>query len=143
MKKIQFLVLFLIGLTFQVFAQKQDAVIGQWLNPKGEGKIEITKRGNKYYGKLIWLKEPNENGKPKLDLKNPDESLRSKPLLNQEILKNFVYNDGKWEDGTIYDPKSGKTYSCTLSLKQNNILNIRGFVGISLIGRSEEFTRVK
>ncbi|RZL30018.1 MAG: DUF2147 domain-containing protein, partial [Pedobacter sp.] len=49
----------------------------------------------------------------------------------------------KWIDGTIYDPKTGKTYSCNLTLKDNNTLNVRGYIGISIIGRSETFKRVK
>jgi uncharacterized protein (DUF2147 family) len=128
----------------QVFAQKKDDIIGKWINPSGEGQIEIYKRGDKYFGKLVWLKEPSdERGKPKTDLKNPNENQRSKPILGLEILKNFVFDDGKWEDGTIYDPKSGKTYSCKLSLKNNNLLSIRGYIGVSLIGRTEVFKRVK
>ena len=126
------------------FAQKKDDILGKWLNPSGEGQIEIYKRGDKFFGKLAWIKEPNdEKGKPKTDEKNPTESLRNKPLLNLEILKNFVFDDGKWIDGTIYDPKSAKTYSCQLTLKDANQLSVRGFIGVSLIGRTEVFKRVK
>ncbi|MNR06667.1 hypothetical protein D3C85_1227480 [compost metagenome] len=89
------------------------------------------------------MKEPNLNGKPKLDSKNPDENLKKRALLNLEILKDFDYDGSKWTDGTIYDPKSGKTYSCNLSLKSTDVLNVRGYVGISLLGRSETFRRVK
>jgi uncharacterized protein (DUF2147 family) len=137
-----FIVLFVLSV--QVFAQKKDDILGKWLNPSGEGQIEIYKRGDKFFGKLAWIKEPNdERGKPKTDEKNPTESLRNKPLLGLEILKNFVFDDGKWIDGTIYDPKSGKTYSCKISLKDANQLSIRGFIGVSLIGRTEVFKRVK
>lgn len=137
-----FIVLFVLSV--QVFAQKKDDILGKWLNPSGEGQIEIYKRGDKFFGKLAWIKEPNdERGKPKTDEKNPTESLRNKPLSGLEILKNFVFDDGKWIDGTIYDPKSGKTYSCKISLKDANQLSIRGFIGVSLIGRTEVFKRVK
>ncbi|RZJ75260.1 MAG: DUF2147 domain-containing protein [Flavobacterium sp.] len=137
-----FILLLLISVS--TFAQKKDDILGKWLNSSGEGQIEIYKRGDKYFGKLAWIKEPNdEKGKPKTDQKNPTESLRGKPILGLEILKNFVFDDGKWSDGTIYDPKSGKTYSCKLSLKDSNQLSVRGFVGVSLIGRTEVFKRVK
>ncbi|RZL63536.1 MAG: DUF2147 domain-containing protein [Pedobacter sp.] len=137
-----FLVLFVLSV--QVFAQKKDDILGKWLNPSGEGQIEIYKRGDKFFGKLAWIKEPNNaNGKPKTDEKNPTESLRNRPVLGLEILKNFIFDDGKWIDGTIYDPKSGKTYSCKLSLKDSNQLSVRGFIGVSLIGRTEVFKRVK
>lgn len=138
------LFILLVAFSLSAFAQKKDDILGRWLNPSGEGQIEIYKRGDKFFGKLAWIKEPNdERGKPKTDEKNPTESLRNKPLLGLEILKNFVFDDGKWIDGTIYDPKSGKTYSCKISLKDANQLSIRGFIGVSLIGRTEVFKRVK
>lgn len=143
MKKLVLLFVFTIA-TLSVFAQKKDDVLGKWVNPSGEGQIEIYKRGDKYFGKLAWIKEPNdEKGKPKLDVKNPNADLRAKALLGLEILKDFVFEDNKWTDGTIYDPKTGKTYSCNLTIKGDGQLNIRGYVGISLIGRSESWKRVK
>ncbi len=134
----------LLSCAFAAVAQKKDDIVGKWSSETGEGQIEIYPRGGKYFGKLVWVKEPNdEKGKPKTDLKNPNASLRTKPLLGLEILKDFVFEDNRWTDGTIYDPKTGKTYSCNLSLKENGQLNIRGYIGISLIGRSESWKRVK
>lgn len=143
LRKTSLLIAF-IAFSLQVFAQKRDDILGKWINPSGEGQIEIYKRGEKFFGKLVWIKDPNdENGKPKTDEKNPNESLRNKPVLGLEILKNFEFNGGKWQDGTIYDPKSGKTYSCKLTLKEPNQLSIRGYIGVSLIGRTEVWKRIK
>ena len=126
------------------YAQKNDDIVGKWLNATGEGQIEIYKKGDKYFGKLAWIKEPNdEKGKVKTDIKNPNASLRNKPILGIELLKDFVFESPKWTDGTIYDPKSGKTYSCNLTLKDQNHLSVRGYIGISLIGRSEVWKRIK
>lgn len=142
-RKLSF-ILFLTICTLTAFAQNKDAVIGKWLSATGDGQIEIYKRTDKYFGKLSWLKEPNDaQGKPRTDVKNPNASLHNKPLLGLEILKDFIFEDGKWTEGTIYDPKTGKTYSCNLTLKENGMLNIRGYIGISLIGRSETWKRVK
>lgn len=142
-KKVSIL-FYLFVLSFASYAQKTDDILGKWLNPSGEGQIEIFKKGNKYFGKLVWINEPNdENGRPKTDIKNPNPSLRNKPALGMELLKNFIFEDNKWTDGTIYDPKSGKTYSCNLNLKDNSHLNVRGYIGISLIGRTEVWKRVK
>lgn len=126
------------------FAQKADAVLGKWLSPNGEDQIQIYKKGDKYFGKLSWIKYPNdETGKPKTDKKNPDKTLRSRQELGLELLKDFKYDgDNVYEDGTIYDPKSGKTYSCKMTIDGEK-LKIRGYVGISLLGRSEIWTRVK
>ena len=143
MKKLS-LILLLTAISFAGLAQNKDAIIGKWINSSGEAHVDITKRGEKYFGKIVWLKEPkDEKGNVKTDVKNPEEGLRSKPIMGLEILKNFIYEDGKWTDGKIYDPKSGKTYSCNMSLKGNDILNMRGYIGISLIGRSETWKRVK
>ncbi|MCJ0742956.1 DUF2147 domain-containing protein [Pedobacter montanisoli] len=129
---------------FMVSAQSKDDILGKWINPSGEGQIEIYKRGDKYFGKLVWLKEPNdETGKPKKDVKNPKENLRNQSVLGLEILKDFSYENNKWTGGEIYDPKSGKTYSCNMTLKDHNTLNIRGYIGVSLLGRTESWKRVK
>ncbi len=144
MRKLPFFMLLFVALSYQVFAQQpSDAIVGKWLNASQEGQIEIYKKDGKFFGKLIWLKEPDLNGKPKTDIKNPESNLRDRPLLGLEILKNFTYNDNKWTEGTIYDPKSGKKYNCILSLKEPSKLNVRGYIGISLIGRTEVFTKVK
>jgi uncharacterized protein (DUF2147 family) len=147
-KKHSLIILFLAVFSFTASAQKADAVLGTWVNPNGEDHILIYKKGNKYFGKLDWIKYPNdEQGKPKTDKNNPDEALRSRPELGLELLKDFSFdsdNDGDYlyVDGTIYDPKNGKTYSCKMTLIGNK-LKIRGYIGISLFGRSETWTRVK
>lgn len=143
MKYFSFLLL-LTAFSFAGFAQNKDAILGKWVNSTGEAHVDITKKGDKYFGKIVWLKEPkDEKGNPKTDAKNPDDALKSRPILGLEILNNFIYEDGKWTDGKIYDPKSGKNYSCNMTMKGNDILNMRGYVGISLLGRSETWKRVK
>lgn len=143
MRHISFLLL-ILAISFTGFAQNKDAIVGTWINATGEAHVNIFKKGDKYFGKISWLKAPkDEKGNVKTDLKNPDVSLRSKPILGMEMLKDFVYDDGRWTDGKIYDPKSGKTYSCNMNIKSNGELNMRGYIGISLIGRSETWKRVK
>jgi len=138
------LVLLLTIFSLSAWAQKADALLGSWANPSGQDHILIYKRGDKFFGKLDWIKFPNdEQGKPKTDKNNPDPALRSRPALGLELLKDFTYDgDNVYSGGTVYDPKNGKTYSCKMTLEGNS-LKIRGYVGISLFGRSEIFTRVK
>jgi len=143
MRYVSMLLLFTV-MSLTGFAQNKDAIIGKWINSSGEAHIDVYKKGAKYFGKIVWLKAPkDEKGNVKTDVKNPDASLRSRPILGLEMLKDFVYDDGKWTDGKIYDPKSGKTYSCNMNIKENGDLNMRGYIGISLIGRSEVWKRVK
>jgi uncharacterized protein (DUF2147 family) len=144
LKKSSILIFSLMLIFFNASAQKADAILGSWANPNGEDHILIYKKGDKFYGKLDWIKHPNdEQGKPKTDKNNPDPALRSQPDLGLELLKDFVYDgDDVYTDGTVYDPKNGKTYSCKMTIDGNN-LKIRGYIGISLFGRSEIWTRVK
>ena len=108
--------------------------------------IKIDKIGSKYFGRVVWLKEPNdENGKPRTDINNPDEKLRETPLKGYRMLKDFVWNEEEklWEDGTIYDPKNGTTYSCKIELKSDNKIEVRGFVGTEMFGRTDVWTRLE
>ena len=124
------------------YAQSANAANGVWFNPEKDGKVEIYESGGKYYGKLIWIKNQFEpDGKtPRKDSKNKDPKLRDRPLLNQVILTDFKYENGKWVDGEVYDPKSGKTYSSQMTLKGDK-LEIRGYVGAPIFGRTAVFTR--
>ncbi len=135
----------LIPIMSVLAADNPDAVLGTWLTDKKDSKIEIFKKNGKYYGKIIWLKEPNRNGKPKLDDNNPDEKLKKRKLLGLEILKGFEYDeDNVWEDGEIYNPRDGKLYSCKMELSEDGkVLEVRGYVGISLFGKTSVWTRVK
>lgn len=127
MKKIFCFVTFLFFISF-VHAQFSEAVIGTWLSEDGKGKVTIYKQGDKYFGKLSWLQEPYEDdGKtPKVDDENPDDDEAKKLLLGKVILTNFVFKEGFWQDGEIYDPESGKTYDCEMWLEGNNNLKIKG-----------------
>lgn len=153
MKKVQSLIfIFVLSLVSSVnlIAQsyKTDDIVGVWLNEEKEGRIEIYKNGNQYFGKIIWLKEPNdkETGKPKVDKKNPETKLRNIPILGLVVMKNFKFNgENEWEDGSIYDPKSGSTYNCYLQLENRNTLKVRGYIGKSWmgLGRTTHWTRIK
>ncbi len=122
-----------------------DKLIGVWQPSNGRSMVKIDKIGNKFYGRVVWLKEPNdENGKPRTDINNPDESLRSTPIKGYRILKDFVYDaeEGLWTDGTIYDPNNGSTYNCKIELTEENKIEIRGYVGTPVFGRTDVWTRL-
>ncbi|MGB1017631.1 MAG: DUF2147 domain-containing protein [Chitinophagales bacterium] len=144
MKK-SILVLLITAFTFNsIFAQ--DEIVGTWFNTAKDGKVEIYKSGEKFFGQIVWLKEPlDENtGKPKTDLNNPNDANHQDAIIGLKVLKNFEYKgNGVWENGKIYDPENGKTYSCKMTLKDNNQLDVRGYIGFSLLGRTENWTRAK
>ena len=138
-----FIALFLsVHLVPAAFAQQATAISGIWFNEEKDGKVEIYEQGGKYFGKLIWLKNSvDPDGRtPLKDAKNKDTTLRSRPLLNAVILENFTFKEGKWTGGQVYDPKSGKTYSSEMKLAGEK-LEIRGYVGSPVFGRTSVFTR--
>ncbi len=138
MKKTTFIFIF-SALFFFVRSQTAggDAIMGSWLTASGKAIVQIYKEGDKYNGKIVWLKNPTyEDGKPKVDKNNPDQSKRSNPLIGLNLLKGFVYRKGQWLDGTIYDPENGKTYSCFIKYR-DGMLDLRGYIGISLVGRTQ------
>ena len=144
MKTNLFLLVFcLIG--YLGFSQEADSIVGVWEPGHGKAKVKIDKIDDKYYGKIVWLKEPNDpdTGEAKLDKNNPDESMRNVPLRGYRILKDFEYQGkGVWEEGTIYDPESGTTYSCIITMKDENTLEIRGYVGVKTFGRTDTWRRL-
>lgn len=141
--------LFLLFLSLTAFTPVDDAnaVVGIWETAGDKkGNVQIYEKGNTFFGKLIKLAEPTDpqTGKPKLDRKNPDAAKQSRPLLNLPLMYNFKYDGGNvWSDGKIYDPESGKEYNCKMTLKNANTLEVRGYLGISLLGRTQVWTRVK
>ena len=134
------------------YAANPDAILGKWLNGKQTAHVEIYKANGKYFGKIVWLKEPvypaddkkGMAGQQKVDRENSDASKRNQPIMGLVILRDFVFvKDGLWEDGMIYDPEKGKDYKCKMTLESPDILNVRGFIGISLLGRTDTWMRVK
>lgn len=123
-------------------SKQPDDIIGTWMTSGDKAKIQIYKQGTKYYGKIVWAKGVSPDGPPKLDTKNPDPKKRTNPILGLVILKDFVFDDGEWNDGEVYDASSGKTYSCKINLPNKNTLRVRGYIGISLIGRTDVWKRV-
>lgn len=145
MKKPGILITFLLS-TFFLSAQqiRADAILGTWLNATGKAEILLYKTGNDFFGKIVWLREPNgSDGKPKLDINNPDPAERSKPIIGTVILRSFVFDRDEWTGGRIYDPQNGKDYKCIIKLKDPQTLSLRGYIGVSLFGRTEIWTRVK
>lgn len=136
--------LFVAATAFTTQPGNPDAIVGVWKTGEGTAMVRIYKNGEKYQGKIVWLKEPNdpETGKPKVDKNHPEEASRTRPILGLVNVWGFVSTDKNvWEEGNIYDPKNGNTYSCTIKMTSPNSIDVRGYIGVSLIGRSDTWTR--
>jgi len=125
------------------FSQTNADIVGEWYNAEKDAIITLFEEGKTVSGKITWMKFPNdEDGNPKTDPLNPDESLRSRARMGMVMISGFSYNeDNVWDDGELYDPKKGKTYSGMMTLKDVNTLDLRGYIGFSFIGRSSTWTR--
>jgi uncharacterized protein (DUF2147 family) len=117
--------------------------VGIWKNE--DATFEISENQGKLSGKIIAMREPRTpEGKDKTDIHNPDASKRDRPIIGLMFLSGFTQKSPtRWENGTIYDPKSGNTYSGFMEVDGSEKINMRGFIGISLIGRTDVWTRVR
>jgi len=148
MKKI-LIALCLLFISLVAFAQESgsQAVLGKWYTEGNKSVVEIKQIDAKFFGNIIFLKEPmdkNDPTKPKLDDKNKVESLRNFPLIGIEFLKGFKYDGkaNKWVDGAIYNPEDGNTYFASMVIEKDGRLLLRGSLDAwGLIGKSQYWTR--
>ena len=121
--------------TISVFAQndKADNIIGKYICGTGKDayKVEITKQSDGYKCQIFWVADPlDENGKPSLDTKNPDKSLRNVPMDKVVLFTGLKYNAEKkhWTDTKIYDPNRGIKVKVTINFDNPKVLKVRGTV---------------
>jgi uncharacterized protein (DUF2147 family) len=142
--KISVFLLFILGCFFSgnLFAQANpDAILGIWFNEEKDAKIKVYKENSRFYGKIVWHKTGDDISS--FDENNPDQELKKRKKLGLIILTDFAFDDGQWEDGDIYDPKNGKTYSCVIKLQKDGSLHVRGYIGISLFGRTVNWSKAE
>ncbi len=124
-----------------------DRIAGTWYTEEGTSTVDIYKGSDgKYHGKISWLDEPDEDGKPKMDKENPDPKLKKRKIMGLPLLKGFKYDskEKQWVNGSIYDPDNGKTYDCFAWFENGNYnkLYLKGYVaGIRALGRKTEWKR--
>ena len=129
----------------RTFAQdKADAILGKWESDKKDVKMEIFKQGDKYYGRYLWGNQIVEKDgvTSKKDTKNPDVKLRSRDLIGIISLTGLIWDGEEYVDGKIYNAPSGDTYKCKAWVKDGK-MNLRGFMGVSLLGKTATFHRIK
>ncbi len=150
-KAVVFVLLAMLLLPVSImFASDEDDILGIWDTPEKDCKIEIFRCRDRYCGKIVWLKEPyypaddkgGMAGMTVVDRENPDPNLRRRPLVGLQLMTDLTYaGKGRWEKGTIYNPDNGKTYRCKMTLFSPGRLEVRGFIGIPLLGGTSVWTR--
>lgn len=140
-----FSILFISFFTLHASGQNKDDILGTWLNEPGDAKIEVYKQNGQYFGKIIWLKNDVEDDgtAPNRDDKNPNERFRNRRVIGINILTHLHWNaeEKEYNEGEIYDPRSGSTYSLYGYIQKDGKLFLKGYIGFSLLGRSTIWTR--
>ncbi len=142
-KKSLLLLIFILSINNLSVAQttEADAILGTWLMPDEEGIIEICKNNEYYDGKILWMKETEEDGSPLKDKENPIDSLQNREVAGLKVMNNFKYNgDNTWGSGTFYAAKKGIVAEPEFELKDKNHLNI--CVSFFIFSKTIELTRV-
>ena len=124
-------------------ADQGSPPVGLW--KAEDGQIEIFEVDGKLNGKIAALnKEYTTDGIEKTDISNPDPTKKTRPLIGLVFMTGFTpEGSGRWDHGTVYDPKTGNTYASFLEYTGGDTLKLRGYIGISLIGRTAVWTKVK
>ncbi len=141
MKQVIFSALFIFIAQF-TFAQ--SGILGTWKTIDDEtnqpkSHIEITEKDGKYYGTVTEIL----TNKKKATCDLCDDYRKDQPVMGMEIVKDLkVYKD-YYSYGTILDPNNGKIYKCSIWLEDDNTLSVRGYIGFSALGRSQNWYRVK
>jgi uncharacterized protein (DUF2147 family) len=137
----------LATMTGAVAANEPDHVVGRWMTQGGEGVISIARCGNSICGRIDWMQTPpgvQSTAMPR-DQYNPDPARRQQSICGLEIIYGFKHDrvdPNRWEAGSIYDPQSGHTFQANITLEDPDHLELRGYIGIPLLGASQVWTRV-
>lgn len=122
---------------------EDSPILGPWLSEQEEVIVEFYPCGDEVCGRIAWLAKPyKKSGEIKRDDENPDPALRDRLWCGIQVIDGLESDgDGSWEDGQVYDPKSGNTYSLEAKVKGADRLKLRAYVGLTIFGRTETWAR--
>ncbi|MGI4021172.1 MAG: DUF2147 domain-containing protein [Janthinobacterium lividum] len=125
----------------------QDKICGKWISEEKNCIVQVYKNGNEYGAKLTWFDDSDDKARPmnmRVDEKNPDKALQNRKLIGMDVVDNLIYNPetNSWENGLIYDAKSGRTWSSAVSLSREGLMKVTGYWKFKFIGKSMNFKRI-
>ena len=118
-----------------------DRLLGVWMNEPGDGLIRIERAGEQYAGTIIGAPAGTRSDPDARDVKNPDPALRDRKLIGLKLMDEYRYDGKRWTDGWIYDPDAGKRYKSRLQMRKDGTLEVRGYIGAPMFGRTQIWTR--
>ena len=114
-------------------ADEAEKIVGVWFTDDKTSKIQIYKIDNQYFGKIIWLSS-----------KENQKDLKINPKVGYQIFRKFTFEgENVWSGGQVSDPRSGLTVSGKMTLKNENTLNVRGYLGTPAFGKTVILQRVE
>lgn len=121
-----------------------DNAHGLWLTANGKAIVEMAPCGSQTCGRMVWVANPRDaGGKLKLDVNNEDPVKQARPICGMQLIGGMkLSGTGIWKNGWIYNPRNGKTYGAEIKAVSAAKLKVRGYLGISLLGESQTWTRV-
>ncbi len=139
-----------IGLTIgflPVIAEGREDVRGLWASD--ESILSVYEEDGQLHGQVIAVMDPvytikedvDRAGQHRLDDNNPEKTLKERPIIGLQIFSEYQYDGSKWR-GKIYDPESGNTYQSRMKINRDGRLEIRGYIGVPLFGRTAQFDPV-
>lgn len=128
-----------------VFYSQNKSVLGKWKTiddetGKAKSIVEIYEKSGKIYGKVIEILDTAHKNDLCKECSGEDAN---KPILGITVIKGLTRDGKEYSSGKILDPKNGKLYQCFITLIGNDKLKVRGYIGISLLGRTQYWQRVK
>ena len=141
MKK-KLVLIFSVFFTISSFSQ---TIFGNWNSydeetNKIESVIEVYEKDSKAFAKIISISDSNRSAATCVECSG---KRKNAAILGMNILTGLTKDGNEWSGGKILDPKNGKEYKCYLQLLDNNTLKLRGYIGISMFGRTAIWKRAK
>lgn len=132
-----------ISLLFICLSMSSQTIFGKWNSfdeetNEIESVIEVYEKDGKAYAKIIKITDPERQTATCFKCKG---KLKDQPILGMDILTGLKKKKNEWSGGKILDPKNGKEYKCYIKLVDKNTLKLRGYIGISLLGRTAVWKR--
>ncbi len=139
--------MFSLSFCFAFSQEPSNRILGKWISVQGNVIVQVFKESNTYIGKVVWFKDTDDKSRPmsvRTDIHNPDINLQSRKILGLNVLDCLTYNSvsKRWENGKIYDVKTGRIWSSTIWMENENLLKVRCFWHFELIGRTMTFKRL-
>lgn len=140
MRKVVYLLFF-----FGCFQSNAQTVLGKWKTIDDKTKevksvVEIFESNNKIYGKVVEIFDATKRDRKCEKCEGTD---KNKPILGMQIIRGLKKEGEEFDGGKIIDPETGNIYKCIIKLIGKDKLEVRGYMGFALIGRSQTWVRHK